>query len=583
MKETPNPSSTANTLEESDVRVFWKKLRWGLPFMAALLPIVLLGLYALRAAGASVEDFVETGNVSASMNVAEYVNQEFTRGIDLVRAVASVPSTLEAVRAHDEIALGARLKAIVLAYPQVDRAFVTDRRGVLWADYPQAPDAFGRSQAADDWYLGISQRWKPYICDVYVRSFNPDVPVFAIAMPIYDEAGGVLGALVTEHRTDQMLRWLQNVRIGNSGYVFIVDHGGTVVAHPRLSSVGKLHEEYASLDGIKSVRESGSIERGAYIDPESGQEMLASFLSLSAAQNHWVVVGGQPKQEALLPLHRLTWNLGLAAVILTLFTLGMVVALAYSRRHIERLNNALAEKNQTLRDITSFVSHQLRAPVTAMRWVIESMLDGDFGKVGATLRKELESLKDVAIQNGELINDILNVSRIDRGVIEVDVKETTLQEITERALRDYRVPIKEAGLKLVVRGGTQQIAVLADMEKTAEAVTNSISNALKHTKSGSLTVTMRHDEQLGYIDVTDTGEGMTEDVMSLLFSRTGITGKNTDSSQSTGLGLYIARTFMQMQKGDITVQSSPGEGSTFTYSLPLASAKKEGDDRGKQS
>ena len=110
----------------------------------------------------------------------------------------------------------------------------------------------------------------------------------------------------------------------------------------------------------------------------------------------------------------------------------------------------------------------------------------------------------------------------------------------------------------------------------AEAVTNAISNAIKHTKEGGLTISLRKDDAFGYIDVTDTGEGMTDDILRSLFNRAGVKSSNTDSASSTGLGLFIARNFMQLQGGDITVTSKPGKGSTFAYKIPLERKKVAG-------
>lgn len=551
--------------------VVWTKMRWSLPFLAALLPIVLLSVYSLRIASQSMRDFVETSNQSATINISQLLTQEFTRTVGLADAIASVPGTIDAVKRRDDIALRARLKAVVLAYPEIDRVFITDRKGVLWADFPQTPGTFGRSHAQSDWYLGLAGRWKPYISGVYLRSHDDSQPVYAVATPIFDEVGSVIGALVFENKTDRIRRWLENTRLGQTGYLFIVDQNGAVVAHPRLVTNGSLRRDYADIDLLEQAWGSGAFLDGEFLDPVGKNEVVAAAQSLSVGRDRWVIVAEQPTSEAYGPLRRVTANLGLAGGILTLFTLGMVIALAMSHRRIGMLNRALHAKNQTLRDITSFVSHQLRAPVTAMRWTIETMMDGDYGKLGEELKNALAGLRDVAIQNGSLINDILNVSRIDRGVIEVQVAPVSLKEIAERALRDYREAIERAGLTLALEGFERDMTVLADKEKMAEAVTNSISNALKHTKKGGLTIRLRSDGINGCIDVADTGEGMTQDVMDRLFSRTGITGNNTDSASSTGLGLYIAREFMQLQKGDIVVSSQPGKGSTFTYVIPIVS------------
>ncbi|TSC99764.1 MAG: multi-sensor Hybrid histidine Kinase [Candidatus Peregrinibacteria bacterium Greene1014_49] len=247
----------------------------------------------------------------------------------------------------------------------------------------------------------------------------------------------------------------------------------------------------------------------------------------------------------------------------------LIVALAHMSVKNIRLNRDLQGKNATLRDITSFVSHQLRAPVTAMRWSMESLLDGDAGDMSDGVRKEIEELYKVVIQNAALINDILNISRLDRGVIEVKLIPTHLLEVAERAIRDYRVPAEKAGLKLSIENPDATITVTADGEKLAEAVSNAISNAIKHTAQGGITVKLRRDEKFGYIDVTDTGEGMSPEILAHLFDRAGIKGSNTDSSQSTGLGLFIARQFTRLMGGDVTVTSEVGRGSTFVYSVPL--------------
>lgn len=222
-------------------------------------------------------------------------------------------------------------------------------------------------------------------------------------------------------------------------------------------------------------------------------------------------------------------------------------------------------------DFISFVSHQLKAPVAAIRWTLESIMSGDYGAVPEKLKAPIEEVQEVNADNHRLINDILNVSRIERGVIGVNTTSISLQSIIERSLRDYRLAIKRAGLTLTLQNdGATLINVKADLEKTAEAVTNSISNAIKHTSSGGITLRTYKKGNFGCIDVTDTGEGMPQEIISKLFTRSGILGSNTIAEKSAGLGLYIAKHFMEIQGGTITVSSEQGKGTTFTYRIPLS-------------
>jgi PAS domain S-box-containing protein len=230
------------------------------------------------------------------------------------------------------------------------------------------------------------------------------------------------------------------------------------------------------------------------------------------------------------------------------------------RRKIEQMKD----------DFISFVSHQLKAPITAIRWTLESVTDGDYGPVPEALKAPIEEISGVNAQNFRLINDILNASRIDRGVIAVETKPVTLKEVADRSLRDYRVAIQKAGLTLSMQTEGDALVVQTDLEKTAEAVTNSLSNAIKHTKSGGITVRTYKEGAFGCIDVTDTGEGMPKEIIDKLFTRTGILGNNTIAEKSAGLGLYIAKHFIELQGGSISVTSEPGKGTTFTYRIPLA-------------
>lgn len=541
--------------------------------MASLLPIVLLSLYSFRTASQSVEELVEAGNNSETNNLSQLITHDFVQSISLAHAVASVEKTVEAVRERDALIVGSRLKAIVLSYPQIDRAFVTDRLGVLWSDFPAVRKQFGKSLASQDWYRGLSSRWEPYISKVYLREADPQYPVVAMALPIFDAREQVvIGAIVFEYRVKNILRWIQNVHLARTGHLYVVDHAGTVVAHPRLTDSDRLVTDYAELPEIREALR-GMLATKVYIDPVSRKSMIATFRPISAGRNRWVVVAQQPVEEAFELLERMKWNLSLAGTILTLVTLAMVVALARMSARNLKLNRTLQIRNDQLRDFASVVSHQLKAPITTISWTLQSLLEGDFGPLQEEQKSMLQKLHGVADENYNLITHILNMSRLDRGVITVDLQRVPLREIVLRAVRDYRLPIQEKGLRLDILGTEPPIMVHADQEKMAEAIGNSISNAVKHTPQGSIEIRLSTDGQSGIVDVSDTGGGIPEELLKKLFTRDQILGGSASPEQSAGLGLYIAKNFMELQGGDIEVTSKMGKGTTFTYRIPLAERK----------
>ena len=113
----------------------------------------------------------------------------------------------------------------------------------------------------------------------------------------------------------------------------------------------------------------------------------------------------------------------------------------------------------------------------------------------------------------------------------------------------------------------QEVTVLADRDKTVETLRNIINNALKCTDKGGITIQTGSENGFGWIKVKDTGIGMDETVLKKLFTKERILGAEA-SRAGAGLGLYIAKSFMELQKGDISVESVAGQGSSFCLKIP---------------
>ena len=566
MPEIQKPTESAERTVDQQIRV--NRMRALLPFFAVFLPIVFLSVYSLKVASDSVRSVVESQNATASGNLSERITEDIKQNVELAHAVASLEGTVKAIEAGDQLTMRTRLKAITVSAPVIHRAFLVDTGGILISEFPTASGSYGANFSKEEWFRRVQETGKPAISGVYFRPQFPNVPVVAIAVPSRD-GKRELGVLVFEYGADAIRKWLETTEIGVHGYMFVLDQHAAIVAHPQIEPASDALNAYVQVPMIKEALR-GKMQTTEYADPVSGMRMLATFVPLSVGANTWVVVAEQSRDEAYRVLDQVKKNLGIAGLILTIFTLGMVFTLARISAKNVRLNQDLNFKNQSLKDFTSIVSHQLKAPITAMRWNIESILDGDYGEISADLRKVLEELHAVNVSNYGLIMDILNVSRLDRGVVAVELKDVPLRSIVDRAIRDYLPAAKRANLYLNVEDPGTPVIVKANLEKAAECITNSISNALKHTKQGGITVRIKSADGKGIVEVADTGEGMPPDILKNLFSRDGIRKANAGAESSSGLGLYIARQFMQMQGGDIEATAVSGQGSTFTYWLKLA-------------
>ena len=567
-----NADTQAESSEKTlDANVNRSRLKWSLPFLAAFLPIVLLSVYSFQISSNSVTSLVQEENVSAAGNLAQLLIQDIKQNVKLAHAISAIPGTTQAVETRDELAINTRLKALMVSNPQVHRAFIVDTEGILWGEFPKATDAYGTNYADRTWFRSVRDHRRPYISGMYIRPQFPDDPVVALAVPIQKKEE-FLGVLVFEYRVKHLSKWLMNVRLGISGHMLLVDQHASLVAHPQVNVGRTLYKGYMNNEKIEQALE-GSMHTSEYIDPETEIEMIATFLPISMGDHMWVVIAQQPKAEAFALLDEVKWNLSVVGGVLTLFTLFMVVSLARMSAKVAKLAAELGLKNQALKDFTSIVSHQLKAPITAMRWNLEMILAGDYGEISDELREIVQQLHEVNISNYHLVLDILNVSRLDRGVVNVDLAPLTLQEVADRAIRDYTDAAKHANLYLKVEGDAKDSKVMVDLEKCAESVTNAISNAIKYTEKGGITITLTERDGMGVIDVTDTGMGMNQEMVDKLFTREGVKKSNSGAESSSGLGLYIAKNFMEMQGGDVTVTSKEGEGTTFTYTLKLATEK----------
>lgn len=218
-------------------------------------------------------------------------------------------------------------------------------------------------------------------------------------------------------------------------------------------------------------------------------------------------------------------------------------------------------------DLIAVVSHQLKTPVAEVNGYIENMLTGLTGELTDRQREYLEDMRDIGTENYRLISDLLSVSKIERGVLSVELRPVSLNEMVAMAIRDYEKPVRQKGLSLVVLPNQADPRVMADREKTVETLRNLVNNAVKCTDKGSITIAVKQEGPTGVVEVKDTGIGMDAETMGRLFSKARVMSKEGGRS-GAGLGLFIAKSFMNLQKGDITVTSQPGEGSCFRIQIP---------------
>jgi PAS domain S-box-containing protein len=248
---------------------------------------------------------------------------------------------------------------------------------------------------------------------------------------------------------------------------------------------------------------------------------------------------------------------------------------------IEQANQELRTLDAMKSDLLANVSHELQTPLVSIKGYTDMILKGRLGAITEEQRKGLEvSLRNVDRLIG-MINNLLNFSRLEREMSGMRLTRFPLPELIDEAIEMVRDTAAERRISLTSRYQTDDIEIKADREKITQVFTNLLSNAVKFNRDGGTVQIDVRKGRRGYllVDVRDTGRGIPRESQEKIFDRFYRAPEESGGRVAgTGIGLSIVRDILRMHGCVIKVDSSPGEGSTFTFTLPLASARNHSDE-----
>lgn len=241
------------------------------------------------------------------------------------------------------------------------------------------------------------------------------------------------------------------------------------------------------------------------------------------------------------------------------------------RLFIFRDNTVLEEIDRMKTEFISTVSHELRTPLTSILGYVDLILEGDAGETNELQREFLGIVHKNTCRLKELINDLLDIERIESGRIQVDMETIDFREVVGQVAKTFEVSAQQKGLDFQVVLADGPVPVIGDYNRLVQLVSNLVSNAVKYTREGTVTVRLAEAAPMVRLDVADTGIGMTEKDVAQLFTKFFRADNSyTREVGGTGLGLSIVKALLVEHGGHIEVESAPGKGSTFTVRLPLA-------------
>ncbi len=315
------------------------------------------------------------------------------------------------------------------------------------------------------------------------------------------------------------------------------------------------------------------------VDPELTQDQWGTFLSASAP-----IRGNVNHVNEFIGLDvdvsdfvRIT---NIALVPYALFVVFLLLILATLTVFLVRIWRSKVDELQELDrqkdELLGIVAHQLAKPITAIRWDLESLLDGDLGKLNEKQQEEAKTMCSQAVNLADLVSMILDVSRIQLGKIKLEPQPLDMNEFFKDILDVIEPSVKQKKLNFVQEMPKSLPTVLLDKRYTRMTIENLMTNAVKYTPDGGkVELKVKIVDGMMHGSVTDTGCGIPKADQGKIFGKMYRATNVRNTVDGNGFGLYVAKGAIEGQGGKIWFESTEGKGTTFHFEIPMIEPPKK--------
>ncbi|MBI5534607.1 MAG: PAS domain-containing sensor histidine kinase [Deltaproteobacteria bacterium] len=412
------------------------------------------------------------------------------------------------------------------------------------------------------------------------------IPVRVSVAPLRNRSGTIVGTIsivrdtVAEQESARALkeseeRYRAAFR-NNPDAIFVVERDGLIVdANPAATTLtGLPREQLLKQPLIDLVPETEvASQRDSGVDLQRTGETYrpqARFSKVDGGEVTTEVHGTALGQDLWQVLARdITARVEAESKLLALKEL-LEERVAARTRELEEANAALAHASKMKDQFLANMSHELRTPLNSILGLSDALLEGVYGALDESQQPIVATMRDSGKHLLELINDILDLSKIDAGRLELDYRSISVSEVCQASLRMIRPLAVAKRIGTWMRTDPKFQVVVADERRLKQMLVNLLSNAVKFTPSGGtagVEAWAQGDE--AYFSITDTGIGISAvDVCRIFEPFTQIDSSLARQHEGTGLGLALVRRLAELHNGRVDVDSEPGRGSRFTIVLP---------------
>ena len=451
------------------------------------------------------------------------------------------------------------------------------------------------------------------------------------AVPIYDNQGQLQSSLILQ----ASLLYSEKVLPGSlSGYPVVISENGIILAHPYFDRIGSHISQEADAERLNSIINNAIRGKQNFLHlfsfEKDGKELVAGYSSLPSpvtgeSSQKWIVLAISPLSQALAPLQQIWEAIFYLISGLLLAYLVAIILIArdlarpleklrdyalniqkipsqkirpenFDIREINQLASALEEMlerlrlwgeeivkswqeaenaNQLKNQFLANTSHELRTPLNGIIGSIRCVMDG-FCNSEEEEKEYLQQADNAAVHLLGIIDDILSIAKIEAGKLSVNPEPVDLHQIINEVINLQTASLQLKCLKLNLLFCPENPIVYADPTKLKQVILNVISNSIKFTDRGTISLITHLEHPQAIMTIIDTGIGIDPRQQLKLFRPfVMIDGSTTRKFSGTGLGLAISKNFMKMMEGDITISSQgKGLGTTVEIILPLVGERK---------
>ncbi len=558
----------------------YSPFRWIMLLLAAT-TIIGTAAYSYRKIDSELTVVALSRREAVAQLMASILTEKFGRLIDIGVSLST------RVQFRNLVAAGKWDKAIAILhdvpqdFPQIERLTLIDTQGTLRADVPALPGVLGGNFASREWFQGVSHDWRPYVSAVYTRQGTPQLNVVMIAVPVKNQNGRVTGILGLQIRIENILEQLSKIANSEETFIYFVDSKGQRAFNSRRPDLGKILD----LSATPIVQKLQRGEQGMEIGYDAIEQEQSIFAYAPVPDYGWGVVVQQPVRASIgliardAQLRQLLAGYGL---ILLLAVMTAILALRITsarqktesdrqmkvdleRRVLERTTE-LTAANKELEAFSYSVSHDLRTPLRAIDGFSQVLLDDYADRLDDQARNYLGRVRAATQRMGNLIDDMLTLSRITRA--EMQRETVDLSALATEVFAELQASEPERKVDVRIEPG---LVAKGDSQLLRVALVNLLGNSWKFTgKTVNAKIefgAIRNADGTTDFFVRDNGVGFDMTYADKLF---GAFQRLHLASEfpGTGIGLATVQRIIRRHGGQTRGEAVPGQGATFNFTLP---------------